>query len=55
MKFPRTLFVLIATALLALSVAACGDDDEASSGSGSDAEAPTDLSGSIAIDGSSTV
>jgi phosphate transport system substrate-binding protein len=39
---------------MAFGIAACGDDDESSSG-GSGADAPTDLSGSLAIDGSSTV
>ena len=39
--------------LLALGVAACGDDDDDDSSSGGDV--PTGVSGSIAIDGSSTV
>jgi phosphate transport system substrate-binding protein len=51
-NFPKTLFALVAAGLLALGVAACGDDDESSS---SDADAPSGLSGSITIDGSSTV
>jgi phosphate transport system substrate-binding protein len=51
-KNPKTLFALFAAALLAFGIAACGDDDESSS---SDAEAPSGLSGSISIDGSSTV
>ncbi len=55
MKSPKTLFALIAVALLAFGVAACGDDDESSSSGGGDADAPTELSGSLAIDGSSTV
>jgi phosphate transport system substrate-binding protein len=52
-KFPKTIFAFVAAGLLALGVAACGDDDE-STASG-DSEAPSGLSGSIAIDGSSTV
>jgi len=52
-KFPKTIFALVAAGLLALGVAACGDDDESSSSS--DADAPSGLSGSITIDGSSTV
>ena len=51
---PRKLFALSATAaLLALGVAACGDDDSTTSDSGGDV--PTGLSGSLRIDGSSTV
>jgi phosphate transport system substrate-binding protein len=52
-KSTKTLFALIAAALLAFGIAACGDDDESSSSS--DAEVPSGLSGSITIDGSSTV
>ncbi len=52
MNFPKTLFALVAAGLLALGVAACGDDDESAGG---DADAPSGLSGSITIDGSSTV
>jgi len=52
-KHPKTLFALIAVAILAVGIAACGDDSE-STASG-DTEAPSGLSGSIAIDGSSTV
>ncbi|HEX6116587.1 MAG TPA: PstS family phosphate ABC transporter substrate-binding protein [Solirubrobacterales bacterium] len=52
MKFPKTIFALVAAALIVFGVAACGDDDSSSS---SDADAPSGLSGSITIDGSSTV
>lgn len=52
---PRKFFALTAsTALLALGVAACGDDEESTSGSG-DTSVPTDVSGDLRIDGSSTV
>ncbi len=52
---PRKFFALTAaTGLLAVGVAACGDDDSTSSDSG-DASVPTGLSGSLRIDGSSTV
>jgi phosphate transport system substrate-binding protein len=46
-----------ASVVLALGVAACGSDEEstASSGGGDATNAATDLSGSITIDGSSTV
>ncbi len=44
----RLLVVLASAAVLAVGVAACGSDDESTSGGG-------DLSGSIRIDGSSTV
>jgi phosphate transport system substrate-binding protein len=44
----RKLVVLALAAVLAVGVAACGDDDESNGGGG-------DLSGSIRIDGSSTV
>jgi len=49
--------VVVATSALAFGVAACGDDENASgSSAGSDAAAVSeDLSGSIRIDGSSTV
>ncbi len=53
MNIPKTLFALVAAVALMLGVAACGDDDE--SRAPADVEAPTDLSGSISIDGSSTV
>jgi phosphate transport system substrate-binding protein len=45
----RKLVVLASAAVLAVGVAACGSDDESTAGSGGD------LSGSIRIDGSSTV
>ncbi len=45
----RRLVVIASAAALAVGVAACGSDDESTAGSGSD------LSGSIRIDGSSTV
>jgi phosphate transport system substrate-binding protein len=45
----RWLMVIASVSVLALGVAACGDDDDASGSGGSD------LSGSIRIDGSSTV
>jgi phosphate transport system substrate-binding protein len=48
----KTSFALAATAVLALGVAACGDDEESST---ADVDAPSGLSGSITIDGSSTV
>jgi phosphate transport system substrate-binding protein len=52
---PRKTFAAIGAAgLLALGVAACGDDDSTSGGSG-DASVPTGISGSLRIDGSSTV
>jgi phosphate transport system substrate-binding protein len=51
-SIPKTLFALVAAVALMLGVAACGDDDEAS---GADVEAPSDLSGTISLDGSSTV
>jgi phosphate transport system substrate-binding protein len=44
-------FVLAATGVLALGVAACGDDDDDDGGG----DTPSGLSGSIRIDGSSTV
>ena len=50
MTISKWLMVIASTAVLVLGVAACGDDDE-SSGSGGGG----DLSGSIRIDGSSTV
>jgi phosphate transport system substrate-binding protein len=45
-------FVLAASGVLALGVAACGDDDDDGDGGGT---TPSGLSGSIRIDGSSTV
>jgi phosphate transport system substrate-binding protein len=56
MRINRLLLVLAMVASLAFVVAACGDDDSGgSSDSGSAAEASEDLSGTIRIDGSSTV
>jgi phosphate transport system substrate-binding protein len=49
--FPKWFMVLASAAVLVFGVAACGDDDDDNGGSGSDGS----LSGSIAIDGSSTV
>jgi phosphate transport system substrate-binding protein len=51
-KFVKTFVAVLIFGVFALGVAACGDDEESST---ADVEAPTDLSGSIAIDGSSTV
>lgn len=50
MTSSRWLIILASASVLALGVAACGDDDESSDGGGSG-----DLSGTIRIDGSSTV
>jgi phosphate transport system substrate-binding protein len=57
MRINRLLLVLAMAASLAFVVAACGDDDDgaASSGGGGSSEASGDLSGTIRIDGSSTV
>ena len=49
----RKWLALAASSCLALGLAACGDDDEGSNGAGGGGE--SNLSGSIAIDGSSTV
>lgn len=49
MKSSKWLMIAASVSVLALGVAACGDDDEESSGGGGD------LSGTIRIDGSSTV
>lgn len=51
MTSSKWLAVLVSVSVLALGVAACGDDDSSTSGSGGG----EDLSGSIRIDGSSTV
>ncbi len=48
------LFAAGASAVLALGVAACGDDDS-DDGASSGGDTPSGLSGSITIDGSSTV
>jgi phosphate transport system substrate-binding protein len=50
----KTLFAVTAAGVLALGVAACGDDSDDSSSSGGGSSA-SDLSGSIKMDGSSTV
>jgi phosphate transport system substrate-binding protein len=52
----KPLIALLITCAMALGVVACGDDSEkASSGGGGGSSAAKDLSGKIAIDGSSTV
>ena len=57
MRINRLLLVLAMMASLAFAVAACGDDEGSggSNDSGSAAEASEDLSGTIRVDGSSTV
>jgi phosphate transport system substrate-binding protein len=57
MRINRLLLVLAMVASLAFVVAACGDDDDgaASGGGSSSSDASGDLSGTIRIDGSSTV
>ena len=57
MNIKRLLLALAMVASLAFVVAACGDDDSggSSDSGGSAAEASEDLSGTIRIDGSSTV
>ena len=57
MKLHRFGAVVVATSALAFGVVACGDDEnDSGAGAGSDAAAVSeDLSGSIRIDGSSTV
>jgi phosphate transport system substrate-binding protein len=58
MRNNRLLLALALSGALAFGVAACGDDDEDSASSGSSTEEASgggDLSGKIAIDGSSTV
>jgi phosphate transport system substrate-binding protein len=56
MRIERLLLVLAMMASLAFVVAACGDDDEEGNGSAaSNGESSEELSGSIRIDGSSTV
>ena len=54
MRTHQFLIALLSTALLGFGVAACGDDDDRSGGSGK-SSAETGLKGSISIDGSSTV
>jgi phosphate transport system substrate-binding protein len=51
----KWLSVAGASLALVLGVAACGDDDDDSTASGGGGETPSGLSGSITIDGSSTV
>ena len=58
MKLQRFSAVLVACSALAFGVAACGDDDSDSGSSGggdTTASVSEDLSGSVRIDGSSTV
>ena len=58
MKLQRFSAVLVACSALAFGVAACGDDDSSDSGSSGGADTASvseDLSGSVRIDGSSTV
>jgi phosphate transport system substrate-binding protein len=51
----RKLLTLAACGVLALGAAACGSDDDNSDSSGSSSSGGKDLSGTIKIDGSSTV
>jgi phosphate transport system substrate-binding protein len=57
MRFERLMLVLAMMASLAFVVAACGDDDDDGGGSGAaqDSSSQEELSGTIRIDGSSTV
>jgi phosphate transport system substrate-binding protein len=56
MRIERLLLVLAMTASLAFVVAACGDDEEGNGGgNAASAESSEELSGTIRIDGSSTV
>ena len=55
MRLHRFIAVLAGCGACAFGVAACGDDKKESSGSSGGAEVSKDLSGSIRIDGSSTV
>jgi phosphate transport system substrate-binding protein len=57
MRTHKPLIALLTTCVLAAGVAACGEDDKAASsgGGGGGSSKPADLSGKIAIDGSSTV
>ena len=55
MRLHRFIAVLAGCGACAFGVAACGDDKNESSGSSGGAEVSKDLSGSIRIDGSSTV
>jgi phosphate transport system substrate-binding protein len=51
----RKLLMLAACGVLALGVAACGDDDDNGGGNGGGGGGSGDLSGTIRVDGSSTV
>ena len=53
MNYRKTFFAFAATGVLAVGVAACGDDSDDSGDDGGDT--PSGLSGEIRIDGSSTV
>jgi len=55
LRLHRIIAVLAGCGACAFGVAACGDDDKDSGGEGSGAKVSGDLSGSIRIDGSSTV
>jgi phosphate transport system substrate-binding protein len=55
MSIKRLLPVLAIVASLAFAVAACGSDNGSGSGNGGSSNASADLSGTIRIDGSSTV
>jgi phosphate transport system substrate-binding protein len=55
MTFNRFLAALAFACALALGVAACGGEDEGSGGGGSSSSSEQELSGTIRIDGSSTV
>jgi phosphate transport system substrate-binding protein len=55
MRIERLLLVLAMVASLAFVVAACGDDDDEGNGGGAAAAQEEGLSGTIRIDGSSTV
>jgi phosphate transport system substrate-binding protein len=51
----RKLLTLAACGVLALGAAACGDDDDSGSGGGGGGGGSESLSGTVKIDGSSTV
>jgi len=55
LRLHRIIAVLAGCCALSIGVAACGSDDNTDSGSSGGGSAPKDLSGSIRIDGSSTV
>src|ERR671920_504720 len=50
-----TILALLAAAALALGATACGEDDESTASGSSEGGSSEELSGEIAIDGSSTV